>query len=101
MSNLAIIGSMAKIIGFKALGITVLEAENVGEVKIALETIAKDKNYKLVFILESLATESEALLAEYSEINVVPIPDQSGKRDYLKQKLKGLVKEAIGTEVTI
>lgn len=104
MYKIALIGPPHSIMGFEALGITVLPAENSSQASKHLDRLQKDENHKVIFVTERLAKD---LLEEISKLNQEPgvsvtlIPDSLGTTGLIIDRMHSLVKKAVGAEVFI
>jgi len=101
MSRIAFIGQRDAILGFKALGVTVMPATDRDT---ALEALAdaKEQEYEIVFITEPLARDLEAELAELSQAPrpvVTILPDHRGATGVGMARLKSRVEKAIGVDI--
>ena len=102
MSDLGIIGSRELIDIFNIMGVAVYPAENVDEARSALEKIIKEKEHKIVFVLESLTSgikEEMQQAQEFDYLTLVPLPDYRSEVSYLDDEIKRLSKQAIGMEI--
>ena len=110
--QMAIIGPRETILGFKALGI---EPVYANESKVAVETLfalKKEKieyegelmhKYAIIFIMEEMAKDitdddykklsSDALPA------IIPLPSHLGSTGYGLRKLKTIVEKAVGMDI--
>jgi vacuolar-type H+-ATPase subunit F/Vma7 len=102
MSDIGIIGSRELVDIFEILGVTVYHAENTEQARGALEKIIKEKQHKIAFVLESLATtikEEMQIAQSLDYLTVIPLPDYRSEMSYLDDELKRLSKKAIGMEI--
>ena len=79
MRNIAVIGDIDSVIGFKAIGLQVEVVTSVEEAKEALHRLAKD-NYMIVYLTEQLAVDMAQDLRRYADRPqpaVILIPGQS------------------------
>ncbi|MCM8781467.1 MAG: hypothetical protein NC828_00175 [Candidatus Omnitrophica bacterium] len=61
MSNVAFIGDIDVISGFKAIGADAVEVENKEQLSLILEELSKN-GYKIIFILEGLAALAQDVI---------------------------------------
>lgn len=111
--NLAIIGTKDQILGFKALGMTAVNAADAEEAKEKLfELVAQEvdlgagetrKKYAIIFVLE----EYMSLLNkdDYKKLNkealpaVIPIPGIEGTSGFGLTRIKRMVEQAVGSDI--
>ena len=100
MSNVAFIGDLDLVNGFKAIGADVFGVENKEQVYLALEEIAK-QDYKIVFILERWAEVTQDALERYKDrfVSTVIIPDYRGESGFSGERVKNAVIEAVGADI--
>ncbi len=101
MSRIAFIGQRDAILGFKALGITVMPATDRQG---ALEALAnaREQDYEIVFITEPVAREIQAELDELTQAPrpvVTILPDHRGSSGIGMARLKSRVEKAIGVDI--
>ncbi len=101
MSRIAFIGHRDAILGFKALGVTVMPATNR---QATLEALARvrEQDYEIVFITEPLARDIEAELEEMTQAPrpvVTILPDHRGSSGIGMARLKSRVEKAIGVDI--
>ena len=111
--NLAIIGTKDQILGFKALGVTAVNANNADEAKeklfeLAAETIdlggdESRKKYAIIFMLEQymapLTKEDYKKLNKEALPAVIPIPGVKGTEGFGLTRIKKMVEQAVGSDI--
>lgn len=111
--NLAIIGTKDQILGFKALGMTAVNANNADEAKeklfeLVAETVElKDgetrKKYAIIFMLEEymapLTKEDYKKLNKEALPAIVPIPGVKGTQGFGLIRIKSMVEQAVGSDI--
>jgi len=111
--NLAIIGTKDQILGFKALGMTAVSANNPDEAKEKLfELVAEEidlgdgetrKKYAIIFVLEEYMVDLGK--DDYKKLNkdalpaVVPIPGVKGTQGFGLTRIKRMVEQAVGSDI--
>ncbi len=100
MSNkMAIVGRKDVYLGFKALGLTVVDARTVAAAERAIQDLVA-QSYAIIFVAESLAAES--VLERYRQQAtpaIVMIPDNTGSLGIARERIRKLVERAVGTDI--
>jgi V/A-type H+-transporting ATPase subunit F len=101
-STLAIIGQRETIMPFLATGATVVYV-NKGEcVSVVQDLIVR--GYKIIFFTEELIEELNDILMEYRNRTVpclIPIPTGRGKTQLAIERIRGVIKKAVGADVFV
>ena len=111
--NLAIIGTKDQILGFKALGMTAVNASNADEAKDKLFELVGEtvdlgkgdtrKKYAIIFMLEEymapLTKEDYKKLNKEALPAVVPIPEVKGTEGFGLTRIKKMVEQAVGSDI--
>ncbi len=105
MSNatykVAVIGDRETVMGFSALGLKTVVAENAREASEALETLSKQQ-VGIIYITEQLAagaTEAIAELEENPQCAVIPIPSKAGSLGIGVRDMHKAVEKAVGADI--
>ena len=95
-------GDSESIKGFSAVGFDLYELDRVNDAEKLLRTAAEGGDYGIIYITE----EYYALLAKecnrYSERlapAIIPLPGIKGNTDLGKNRLKGFVEKAVGSDI--
>ena len=101
MYKVAVIGSRHTVYAFAALGFAVLEAEDAPAARAALRRAA-EKDFAVIFIVDTLAAEIEDEIARYRDA-VLPaitvIPGGEGSTGYAMASLKAATERAVGADI--
>ena len=110
--KIAIVGSRETILGFKALGVEPVyanESKEAAEELFALkneriESGGESRNkYAIVFVMEDLMTDISP--DDYKKLTAdplpafIPLPSHLGSTGYGLKKLKGIVERAVGMDI--
>ncbi len=98
--KMAIIGDGDSILAFKSVGIEAFSVVNHEEAEKLIKTLAKD--YKIIFITERLAKESDETIKKYAETPypiILPVPDKKGSDGYGMENLKRAMDKALGVDI--
>lgn len=111
--KIAIIGTKDQILGFKAMGVTAVNAGNAEEAKERLfELVAEEvelgdgemrKKYAIIYMLEEYM--APLTKDDYKKLNkealpaVVPIPGVKGTKGFGLTRIKRMVEQAVGSDI--
>ena len=110
--KIAIVGSRETILGFKALGIEPVYANDSAKAVESLYSLKKEKvevnnesknKYAIIFVMEDLM--SGMSLEDYKKLTadplpaIIPLPSHLGSTGYGLKKLKGIVERAVGMDI--
>ncbi|MDD2533203.1 MAG: V-type ATP synthase subunit F [Eubacteriales bacterium] len=101
MYQVGVIGDRDSIIGFRALGMSVLEATTGAEAEKLLTRLVEEQ-YAVIFITEELAEQNEALLRDlrsYKLPAIIPIPSVLGSTGLGLRQVRESVKKAVGMDI--
>lgn len=102
--KIAVIGDKDSVIGFKALGLEVIDVNTPVEAKEAFTSLARSKDeYAIIYITEQLADKlSDEIAAVKDKVTpaVILIPSKSGTLGMGMSALKTTVERAIGSDIT-
>jgi vacuolar-type H+-ATPase subunit F/Vma7 len=99
-STLAIVGRKETIMPFLATGANVVYVAK-GECVAVVEKLIDD-GYKIVFFTEEFIDELRDVLLEYRNKTVpclIPIPTGRGKTKLALERIRGVIKKAVGADV--
>ncbi len=96
----AIIGSGDGVLAFKAGGVDAFSAETPAKAREILRKLAK--TYKVIFITDDLAEGLSDIINRTNEQPypiIVPLPSNSGKSQYARDKMKEQMERALGVDI--
>ena len=99
--KIGVIGDRESVIGFMAVGFTVVAAETAEEASRALGRMAEE-NYAILFITERFAKEIPDAIAAYKDLplpSVITIPGKEGATGYGLANIKKSVERAVGADI--
>ena len=100
---MAAVGSYESILPFKAIGldVVVVTDENRNEVPQTLNKFSRS-GYAALFLDEPLYAEFRETvdeINEYSEISIIPVPNQTGSMNVGLQSIRRNVERAVGMDI--
>ncbi len=101
MHQVGVIGDRDSVIGFKALGMTVREAEDGAKAGELIRQMARDR-FAVIYITEPLAEENQELIKELRQQPlpaIVPIPSITGSTGLGMRQVKESVRKAVGIDL--
>ena len=101
MYKVAVIGDRESVLGFKALGLNAVVAENSEQAARALKRLAEEKN-AVVYITEQIAATIPTEIARYiedPECAVIPIPSKEGSLGIGLREMHQAVERAVGADI--
>ena len=101
MYQVGVIGDRDSVIGFKALGMTVMEADNGEQASRCLRKMVKE-NYAVIYITEKCAEENNELLKELRVRRlpaIIPIPSITGSTGLGMRQVRESVRKAVGIDL--
>ncbi|MCI2430807.1 V-type ATP synthase subunit F [Candidatus Acetothermia bacterium] len=101
MSKIAIVGRKDVYLGFKALGLRVVDARTASEAEPAIQELVAQE-YVIIFIAESLAAELGSVIERYRKQAtpaMVMIPDNRGSLGIARERVRKLVERAVGIDI--
>ena len=102
MYKIAVLGDRDSVLGFKALGLEVVFAEDAETARQALHRLARE-DYAVIYITEQLAQTIPDDVARY-KTDVTPavilIPGKTGSLGLGAQALKSAVERAVGADIS-
>ena len=99
--QIAVLGDKDRVMGFKALGLTVFPAESVEQARATLHRIAKE-DFAVVYLTEQFAAQMEADIARYKDEltpAVILIPGKEGSLGMGMANIKKSVERAVGADI--
>ncbi len=108
MYKIGIIGDKDSVLGFLAVGFTVMCAENSKEALEHLRDMANNrekdpqKSFAVIYITENYAEELENEIAVYRDRPIpaiIAIPSKSGRTGYGMANIKKSVEHAVGADI--
>jgi vacuolar-type H+-ATPase subunit F/Vma7 len=99
--NIAVIGDMASIICFKAVGFKTVSVRSSAETAEAVETLVNDDCF-VIFITEHALQGAEHVLDKYKDsrtLAIIPIPGRYGKTGIGMLNLDSYVENALGRNI--
>jgi V/A-type H+-transporting ATPase subunit F len=101
MFKAAVIGDMQSVLGFRALGLTVVSTDRADEAAEALHRLAKE-GHAVIYITEQLAALIPADIARYVEepkVAVFPFPPRTAAWAYGDKEVHKAVERAVGADI--
>lgn len=101
MYKIGIVGDGASVIGFMAVGFTVVTVETPEQAVKAVAKLAED-DHAIIFITEEFAMQCEEALAKYRSLPLpalITIPGKNGSTGYGMAGIKESVERAIGADI--
>ena len=102
MYKIAVLGDRDSILGFKALGLEVVFAENADTARHTLHRLAKE-NYAVIYITEQLAQLISSEVDRYKDSvtpAVILIPGKTGSLGLGQAALQSAVERAVGADIS-
>lgn len=100
-TKIAVIGDRGSVMGFKAVGFDVFEAE--GDVSIAsLVSELSKKQYGIVFVTEELIAVNQDVVEKYKDDMlpaIIPIPGRNGSLGIGMANIHKNVERAVGADI--
>ena len=101
MFKIAVLGDRDSVLGFRALGLDVVFADDSTSAKEELHRLVKE-DYTIIYLTEQLAASLQADINKYKD-SVTPaiilIPGKGGSLGLGKANLKSAVERAIGADI--
>lgn len=102
MYKIAVLGDRESVMGFKALGLEVVSAENVTDARKTLHRMAHSGEYAIIYLTEQYAAELADEVAKYKD-NPIPaiilIPGKAGSLGIGMQNITDSVERAVGADI--
>lgn len=100
-SKIAVVGEKASVMGFRAVGFEVLEAEDGHQIQEIVDRLAKEQ-YGVVFLTEQALAKAPGLLEQYKDYKIpaiIPIPGREGALGIGMENLHKCVERAVGADI--
>ena len=101
MYKIAVLGDVASVLGFKALGLDVYPVAGPEEGHETLHRLARE-NYAIIYMTEQLATKLTADIARYKDAltpAIILIPGKEGPLGIGMANIKTAVERAVGADI--
>jgi len=101
MYKIAVIGDRDSVLGFKALGLDVVFADNAPCAKAALSRLAKE-DYAVIYLTEQLAQDLQPEIAQYKDSPIpaiILIPGKEGSLGLGMEAVHKAVERAVGADI--
>lgn len=102
MYKIGIIGDRESVLGFMAIGFSVLEAQTPEQARELLHTAARSGEYAVLFLTEQYAKDLEEDVARYKDMPlpaITVIPGKEGSLGYGMAQIRRAAERAVGTDV--
>ena len=102
MYKIAVLGDRDSALGFTALGLDVVFAEDADTAREELHRLARE-DYAIIYITEQLARDIPGEIARYKEAvtpAVILIPGKTGSLGLGAAALQSAVERAVGADIT-
>ena len=102
MYKIAVLGDRDSVLGFKALGLEVVFAEDADAAREQLHRLARE-DYAIIYITEQLAKDLSAEIARYKDAvtpAVILIPGKTGSLGLGASALQSAIERAVGADIT-
>ena len=102
MYKIAVLGDRDSVLGFRALGLEVVFAEDADTARQALHRLARE-DYAIIYVTEQLAGDLSAEIARYKDAvtpAVILIPGKTGSLGLGAAALQSAVERAVGADIT-
>lgn len=102
MYKIGIIGDRDSVLGFMALGFSVFDVANAEEARIKLREAAKNDEFAVIFITESIAAEIEDEIGKYKDMPlpaIVSLPGRDGGTGYGMENIRQAALRAVGADI--
>ena len=102
MYKIAVLGDRDSVLGFRALGLSVVFVDDPDTARHELHRLAKE-NYAVIYITEQLAQLLPGEIERYKDAvtpAVILIPGKTGSLGLGKAALQSAVERAVGADIT-
>ncbi len=102
MYKICVVGDRDSVIGFMSIGFSVYEAENAESAGEIINSLARDDEVAIIFVVEAFAEALEDLIAKFKDRPlpaIVPIPGKDGSTGYGMNAIKRAGERAIGADI--
>lgn len=101
MYKAGVIGDRETVMGFRALGLTTMVAENEQDATVAVHSLAREK-HAVIYITEQLAALIPNMLAGFTDdpqCAIIPIPSKEGSLGIGLGEMHRAVERAVGADI--
>ena len=101
MYKIAVLGDQESVLGFRALGLDVVFAEDSAAAHRELTNLVKE-DYTIIYLTEQLAVYLQADINKYKDSitpAIILIPGKGGSLGLGKANLKSAVERAVGADI--
>lgn len=98
MYGVAVLGDRDSVIGYRALGMTVIDIDEPQDVISAIDELMAD-HYSVIFLTETLAEKNQDELKKYRDRglpSIIPIPSMKGSTGFGMRQISESVRRAVG-----
>ncbi len=99
--KIAVMGAQDSVMGFAALGLTVVPVSTLDEARTSLHRMAKE-DYAIIYLTEQLAQQMPADIAHYKDSltpAIILIPGKEGSLGIGMNNVKIAVERAVGADI--
>lgn len=103
MTNIAVVGPRDSVLGFKALGLEAVYAEDREQAEKSVNQLARE-GCAIIFVTERLLKDLPEVVERYkNELTpaIIPIPDNNGSIGFGMQGLRDNVEKAVGSNILL
>ena len=100
-TKIAVIGDKGSVLGFKAIGFDVFEAEEGQSIGELVSELAKDQ-YGIIFVTEEIVALNQDVVERYKDDMVpaiIPIPSRNGSMGIGMDNIHKNVERAVGADI--
>ncbi|NLD19825.1 MAG: V-type ATP synthase subunit F [Clostridiales bacterium] len=100
-TKIAIIGDRGSVMGFKAVGFDVFEAENNSSIAELVTDLAKSE-YGIIFVTEELIASNPDVVEKYKDYMlpaIIPVPSRNGSLNIGMDNIHKNVERAVGADI--
>ena len=101
MYKIGVVGDLTSVMGFMAVGFTVISADTPEQASKAITRLASE-NYAIIYVTEEYALSCSETIAKYRSSPlpaVIVIPGKNGSTGYGINAVKESVERAIGADI--
>lgn len=102
MFKIAVLGDRESVMGFKALGLEAVSAENVADARKTLHNMARSGEYAIIYLTEQYAVEMTDEIAKYKDEPtpaIILIPGKAGSLGIGMKNITDSVERAVGANI--
>ncbi len=101
MYQVAVVGDRDTVVGYRAIGMTVVALDDPAEAVPALEALIRN-NVAVIFLTETIAEQHEAYLSDLRKQRlpaIIPIPSMEGSTGFGMKQIQEAVRRAVGIDL--